>query len=169
MGGKRTGTGKQIYFCLAGLILFSLAGCAILKTFQEREEARDSLVRARGLFAQGDYEASLKENQRVLSLSANRSPADEALFQMGLIYAHAENPKRDQRRAVALFQRVIDEHSQSPLAEQARVWVGVLQMNERLSRINEKLNQANEKLSQMIEKSKQVDIEIEGMKRGKER
>jgi tetratricopeptide (TPR) repeat protein len=176
MGGKRTRTGKQIYFCLAGLILFGLAGCAFLKTLQERDEARESLLRGRRLFAQGDYEGSLKENQRALSLAANQAPADEALFQMALIYAHADNPKKDQRQAVALFRRVIHEHSRTPLAEQAKVWVGVLQMSERLSQTNEKLSQTNEKLSQtneklsrIIEKSKQVDIEIEEKKRGKER
>lgn len=155
MGRKRARTGKQICFCLAGLIFIGLAGCAFVKTFQEREEAREALLRGRRLFAQGDYEGSLRENQRALSLSANYPPADEAIFTMGLIYAHAENPRRDQKRALALFRRVVHEYPQGPFAEQAKVWIGVLQMNE--------------KLTQMIEKSKQVDIEIEEKKRSKER
>jgi TolA-binding protein len=122
---------------------------------QERNEARVSLVHAQKLLAQGDYEGSLKENQNALSLSANRVPGDEALFNIGLVHAHVGNPKKDYRKAVGYFRRLIQEYPQSPLVEQAKIWVGVLQ--------------ANEKLSQMIEKSKQVDIEIEGKKRAKER
>jgi tetratricopeptide (TPR) repeat protein len=145
-----------------------------LKSLQERDEARESFQRGERLFADGDYEGALKENQQALALAANKPPADEALFRMALIYAHPDNPKRDQRRAVALFRRVIQEHAKSPLAEQARVWVGVLQSSEKLAQTNEKLNQAieklthtNEKLTEQIEKSKRVDLEIEEKKRKK--
>lgn len=113
------------------------------------------MLRGQKLLAQGDYEGSLKENQRVLSISPDGPPADEAVFNMGLIYAHAGNPKRDYRKAMGFFRKLISEYPQSPLVEQAKVWVGVLHLNE--------------KLSQMLDKSKQVDIEIEEMKRGKER
>lgn len=167
MGGKRTRTGKQIYFCLAGLIFFSLAGCAFLKSLQERDEARESFQRGQRLFANGDYDGALRENQKALSLAANQPPADEALLQMALIYAHPGNPKRDQRRALALFRRVIQEHAKSPLAEQAKVWIGILQSNEKLTQAIEKLTHANEKLTEQMEKSKQVDLEIEEKKRKK--
>lgn len=113
------------------------------------------MLRGQRLLAQGDYESSMKENQRVLSLFPDGSPADEAIFNMGLVYAHAGNPKRDYRKAMGLFRKLISEYPQSPLVEQAKAWLGVLQMNE--------------KLNQMLDKSKQVDIEIEERKRGKER
>lgn len=155
MGEKRLREGQYVYFCVACLIFLFLTGCALVKEIRDREEARDSLLRGRALLAQGDYEGSLKENQRVLSLYPNRSPGDEALFNMGLVYAHVGNPKRDYRKALGYFRRLPSEYPQSPLVEQARIWIGVLQ--------------ANEKLSEMFEKSKQVDIEIEEKKRGKER
>jgi hypothetical protein len=41
----------------------------------------------------GDFENALKRCQQVLSMSPKTSPGDEALFDMGLIYAHP-NPKR---------------------------------------------------------------------------
>ncbi|MBI2987003.1 MAG: tetratricopeptide repeat protein [Deltaproteobacteria bacterium] len=113
------------------------------------------MLRGQKLLAQGDYEGSLKENQKVLSLTPDGPLAAEAVFNMGLVYAHAGNPKRDYRKAMALFRKLISEYPQSPLVEQAKAWVGVLQVNERLN--------------QMLDKSKQVDIEIEEMKRGKER
>lgn len=155
MGRKRTQQGKQIYFYLATLILLGLAGCAFFREFQERQDSRESLQLGRRLFAQGDYEGALRENQKVASLSTNRPPADEAVYHMGLIYAHVENPKRDYRRALGFFRKLIHDYPQSAFVEEAKVWVGVFLMNE--------------KLSQMMEKSKQVDIEIEERRRDKER
>ncbi|MBI4490212.1 MAG: tetratricopeptide repeat protein [Deltaproteobacteria bacterium] len=112
-------------------------------------------MRGQNLLAQGDYEGSLKENQKALSLSADQAPGDEAVFNMGLIYAHSANSKKDYRKALSFFSRLIKDYPKSPLLEQAKIWVGVLQ--------------ANERLTQLIEKSKQVDIEIEEKKRLKER
>lgn len=155
MGGKPGRTGKYIYICIAGVIFLSPSGCALVKEIKSRQEARESALQGRRLLAQGDYEGSLKESQKVLSLSPDGSPADEAVFNMGLVYAHAGNPKRDYRKAMGVFRRLISEYPQSPLVDQAKAWVGVLQVNERLN--------------QMLDKSKQVDIEIEERKRGKER
>jgi TolA-binding protein len=74
---------------------------------------------------------------------------------MGLIYASVENPRRDVGKAVHFFRKVLTDYPRSPLAEEARVWTGVLQENERLS--------------QAIEKFKEVDIAVEEKKREKAR
>jgi hypothetical protein len=52
------------------------------------------------------------------------------------------------------------DYPQSPFAEQAGIWVRILQESEKLSQTIQKLNQ-------VIEESKQVDIEIEEKKREK--
>lgn len=155
MGREQTRAGKHFYFCIASLIFLSLSGCATLKEIRARGETREALMRGQNLLAQGDYEGSLKENQKALSLSADQAPGDEAVFNMGLIYAHSANSKKDYRKALSFFSRLIKDYPKSPLLEQAKIWVGVLQ--------------ANERLTQLIEKSKQVDIEIEEKKRLKER
>ena len=92
---------------------------------------------------------------------------DETLFSMGLIYAHAGNPKKDLGKSLALFKKLIKDHPQSLFAEHAKMWMGILQENEKLNQAIEKSNQTIEKLNQVIEKSKQVDIEIEEKKREK--
>lgn len=183
MGRKRTRARKFIYLCTAGLIFLSLFGCASLiekdKVELKREEARkqkiqkgdlqneetlkilsEHLLRARKLLEQRDFDGSLKENQKVLSLSSQHSPADEALFNMGLIYAHFGNPKKDYSKSVGFFRKLMKEYPQSPFWEQARIWTGILQENEKLSQTIQKLNQ-------VIEESKHVDIEIEERKREK--
>jgi tetratricopeptide (TPR) repeat protein len=114
----------------------------------ERREAQEYLMAAQSLMARGDYEGSLRESQRVLTLLKDQTPADTATFNMGLIYAHPKNPKRDNKRAIYFFNRVIKGYPDSPWVEQAKIWVGVLDG---------------------VEKLKQVDLEIEERKRDRSR
>jgi TolA-binding protein len=67
---------------------------------------------------------------------------------MGLVYAHPKNPKKDNKRAIHFFNRVIKGYPDGPWAEQAKIWVGVLDG---------------------VEKLKQVDLEIEERKRDRSR
>ena len=114
----------------------------------ERREANEVLLVAQNLLAKGDYEGSLRESQRVLGLLKDQPPADTAIFNMGLVYAHPKNPKKDNKRAIYFFNRVIKGYPDGPWAEQAKIWVGVLDG---------------------VEKLKQVDLEIEERKRDRSR
>ena len=174
MGRKRTRTREFIYFCVVSLILLVCFGCTLLNEKQKTEVKKDDprrkeetskllsehRLRARALLDQRDYVGSLKENQKVLSLAGQNPPGDEALFNLGLIYAHAGNPKKDYDKSIVFFKKLAKEYPQSPFAAQARTWTGILQENE-------KLRQTIQKLNQVIEESKQVDIEIEEKKREK--
>ena len=173
MGGKQTRAGKFFYLCAAGLILFFLLSCMTSqKEFNSRtsqevsgdkisspgepaKSACDRLLQSKQLFHLGDYAGSLKESQRILSLRGKHPLKDQALFQMGLIYAYVENPQKDFGKALGSFKRILKEYPKSPLADEAKVWAGVLQ--------------ENMKLSQVIEKTKQVDISVEEKKREKAR
>ncbi len=172
MGRERIGTGKSLYFCIAGLIFSLFMGCATIQEMEKGRDAREHLTRGRNLLARGDYDGSLRENQKALSLSGRDSPADEALFNMGLVYAHHEYPKRDIKKSLDFFRRLVKAYPQSPLAMQAKSWIGILQENERLSSELEssngekkRLNSEIEKLNKAIEKTKQVDIEVEKKKK----
>jgi hypothetical protein len=120
---------------------------------KEKVEAREPLSRLQKLLSQGDYEGFLKENEKVLSLPGGKAPKDEALFNLGLGFAHPGNPKKDYGKSIGFFNRLLKDYPQSPLSDEAKIWVGVLQESERLTEI--------------IEKSKKVDIEIEERKREK--
>jgi tetratricopeptide (TPR) repeat protein len=172
LGRKRIGKRKYLYFCIAGLIFSFFMGCATVQEMERERDAREHLARGRNLLARGDYEGSLRENQKVLSLSDKDSPGDEALFTMGLIYAHYEYPKKDSKKSLDLFRRLLKAYPQSPLVVQTKFWIGLLQENERLNSELEnsnsekkRLNSEIEKLNKAIEKTKQVDIEIEKKKK----
>jgi outer membrane protein assembly factor BamD (BamD/ComL family) len=179
LGRKRTGTRKYLYLSIAGMIFISLTGCAALKDMEAKREAREYLITAQKLLDQGDYEGALKENQKVLSLREHAPPGDEALFNTGLLYAHYGYSKRDYKKSLDLFKRLVKMFPQSPLVGQAKIWIGILQENERLNREteesnksikksqqeNERLNREIEELNKTIKKSKQVDIEIDEKKK----
>ena len=153
MGGKRRGPGQLVYFCTAQLIFIFVCGCALTQAPRPSDEALQAVLRGRRFLAQQEYENSVKELQKALALSGNKPPADDAIFHLGLIYAHVGNAKKDNRTAMNYFNRLIKEQPHSPWVDQAKAWVGVLQVNE--------------KLAATLEKSKQVDIEIEEKRRQK--
>ncbi|MCC6346583.1 MAG: hypothetical protein IT388_05285 [Nitrospirales bacterium] len=192
MGGERTGERQLVYLYLACLILLLTAGCAVLQgekrtalhspekgrqesaraeVSEEEREAREEreestgeegrkdeekkqenrlktvsahLLRSKRFLAQGELDLSLKEARKALTLAGKGSPGDEALFTMGLLAIHYKNPKKEYGKAKDLFERLAKEYPQSPLAEQAKTWAEVLKV---------------------IEGSKQVDIEVEAIKK----
>ena len=121
--------------------------------FEESGEAQEHLLRSQKLLAQGNFDGAIIENQKVLALSDTRFSKDEALFNLGLIYSHSKNPQRDIQKSLEYFKRLIKSFPKSSSVEQATIWVGVLEENEELNHI--------------IEKLKQVDIDIEEMKRNR--
>jgi tetratricopeptide (TPR) repeat protein len=126
MGRERIRAWKYVYFCVAGLMFLSFLSCAVIREHREKKELRAYLLRGQKLLAQRNYDAALEAYQKVLSLSPHKPPEDEALFNMGLAYAHFGNPKKDYKKSIDLFLRVLNEHPQSHLVVQARVWVGIL-------------------------------------------
>jgi len=118
------------------------------KETEDLRDAQSALLEAQSLLSKGDFEGSMRESQRAVALSKEQPPSDAATFNMGLIYAHPKNPKKDNKRAIGFFNRVIKNFPESPLVEQARIWVGVLDG---------------------VEKLKQVDLEIEEKKRDRGR
>jgi len=180
MRKKPTGTWKYIHFCIGGLILTLLLSCSSFEKQKievkgQKESHQDrNLLHSQELLDQGDYEGALKECQQVLSLSSPGPPKDQALFNIGLIYAYPENPRKDYGKSLKTFMKLTEDYPQSSLVDQAKIWIDLLVENDKLNQKNEKLNQTNgklnqtiEKLNQVIEKSKQVDMEIEEKKREK--
>ncbi len=182
MGRKRARARQFVYFFAAGLILSCLFSCMpdltrmafkkeipVPEVGENKEPGNgpwESLQRARALFAQGDYEASIEENQKVLAWAEGASPGDKALFNMGLIYANGANPKRDLGKSLVYFRKVSEEFPQSPLADEARVWTSLLQKCLDLTKDMVELTQENvailqekSKIIQILEKTRQAQTE----------
>lgn len=132
---------------------------AVPEKIAKREEPakpeKEKVPQTRKPLDRGDTTSSLKEDLRTLS-SAGKNPSnDQTLFHLGLICADTENPQRDISKALQYFKKILKKYPQSPRAAEARVWIGILEENEKLNRV--------------IEESKKVDMDVEEKKREKAR
>lgn len=140
MGRERRRTRLYVYHGLACMILLAGSACAQFRAvFPERPA---HLQRVRESIDKGEFDAAVRGYQNDLAQPAGH--ADESLFDLGLLYAHYANPKKDYQKALGCFTRLVKEHPQSPLAEEAGIWASVLES---------------------MERSKRVDLEIENMKK----
>ena len=159
MGRERIRAWKYVYFCVAGLMFLSFLSCAVIREHRKNKELREYLLRGQKLLAQRNYDAALEAYQKVLSLSSHKPPEDEALFNMGLAYAHFGNPKKDYKKSIDLFLMVLNDHPQSPLVVQARIWVGVLLEStdsiKKVERLQEAIKNL-EKVKQILKESEKA-------------
>lgn len=146
MGREQNGTRQFLYFCVAGLIITLLAACAPVG-IKVVEQENAHLQRGQQLLVQGEFAGALRENQEVLTRFPQKPPGDAALFNMGMIYVHYANPKKDFGRALLNFSRLKKEFPDSPRTEEARSWVSILET---------------------MEKARQKDVEIEIEKKKRE-
>ncbi len=114
-------------------------------TFRKIEKgAYAGLHLDQSLITSGQFEKAKIKNQEILHFANGAPPADAALYNLGLIYAHYANPEKDYKKAAMYFTHLIEGFPQSPLVEEAKAWVG---------------------LFDAIEKMRQIDIDIEEKKK----
>lgn len=195
MGGKRVGTRKYLFCVTAVLISFVLIGCAMIEKKQQepekltlyiepiypkteqtpqikeqpQDESKEHLRKGQQLLAMGQYESSIKEYLKVLSIAPNGPPGDEASFAIGLIYAYSKYQKKDTGKTVSYLTKIMKEYPHGNWTGHAKILLDLIQENERLKRISAEATHENEKLKNMIEQSKKVDLEIEEKKRERAR
>jgi len=176
LGSKRNRTGEYVYIFFTGIVIVFMGGCISLKGLPIE---RENLDHAQKLFERGDYDGALKEYQKVIVSHRSVPPGDKALFYAGLIYAHQGYVRKDSSRSLDCFRKLARIYPQSAFAGQAKIWVGVLQENEKLNLEREDLNKSLKKshhelerlsrdideLKLTMKKSRLVDIEIDGKKK----
>ncbi len=145
MGGKQTGAWKYFFYCLACLISLSLFHCAVIDELIKREKAKGSLRQGQKLLTQGSYDKALNDFQKALALSNQKPPGDEALFNMGLIYASSRYSKRDLRKSIDFFIKILNDYPQSRFVEEAKIWLGVLYENEKIPLLVKKMKELEAK------------------------
>lgn len=153
MGNERRNPGKHLYLCFA-ILTALLASCVhdrprssdgpVLQQHLETRSTRwEHLQPVRAAIVSGNFEGAVREYQRVLSSPDGAKFADLALFDLGLLYAHPDNPGRDYRRSLASFTRLLKEHTRSPLTGEARIWADVLETLERAKQVDLELEEKN--------------------------
>jgi hypothetical protein len=110
----------------------------------EKEEKSASVTKSRQIVDNNNFAEAVQRNLQILTESGKKKPADEALYNLGLIYAHVDNPAKDYQKSQTYFNVLTEQFPDSDLAEEAQIWLG---------------------LFETIEKIQQIDIEIEQQKK----
>ena len=137
---------------------------SLFPEFAKEWQGKQNIAKARALMFKGDYEASIKCNKEVLR-QFPRTLGDQALFEMGLNYAHPENPNPDNQKAIECFQSIIEEYPKSSMREEAGIWILSLQKTIENNKRFDKLQHQKENLKEQIEKLKEIDLGIEDKRR----
>jgi tetratricopeptide (TPR) repeat protein len=156
MGKERGKKGKHIFLhsaCILIILLLS-AGCAVTLELHKRWQGHRHFDLAQKLISKGDYEGALKEDEEVLRLLPVVSPGDQALFHMGLIWAHPENPRKDYKRSLECFHRIVRDFPDSALIGEVIVWAGTI--NDLISHENS-IKDLEETLGELINKDKDLE------------
>lgn len=112
MGRKYAKKRKHLflYFACFLMVLFRSYGCISSPkqniNFPASVEADRSLIQVKALMDKKDFSTALKQAAEVLS-QFPKTHGDLALYQMGLIYAHPQNPQMDYTKSLECFQMVM--------------------------------------------------------------
>jgi tetratricopeptide (TPR) repeat protein len=154
MGRERAGQGQYFCFCLA-LLIFS-TGCSLWQDSSRQREMRAALQAGNQMLTHGDFDGSLKAFQSDVVAAQDEPPADVAVYNTGVVYAHPHNPKRDLHKAMSAFSKVVASYPASSWAEEARAWVQVLKEAEDSRQEAELSRQAVEKSQLELERNREA-------------
>lgn len=104
MGRKRTQKRHHLFLYIACfmIVLSGIFGCLSSPKkniyFPEKLQAEQQLMRSKVLMEKGDFPGALKKAEDVYK-EFPKTYGSQALFQIGLIYAHPENPGLDYKKS----------------------------------------------------------------------
>ena len=152
MGTKRIRKRKYFFLHLAclGIIPVVIFGCL---HFSKNLEGQKLLDEAMEQMVKRQYAASMENNSAVLD---NYPPAlaDQALFQIGLLYAQPGYPQQNYKKALGAFNKIITEFPTSRLSQQSHLWIRTV--NDIIDKNKEikTLNSANISLGKTVKQQK---------------
>ena len=94
-----------------------------------------------------NFEEAVEKNLSILDKTGMKKPADEALYHLGLIYAHVDNPAKDYDKSQIYFQQLATQFPDSPLAEEAQVWLGLFETIQKIQQIDVEIDQQKKQLT----------------------
>lgn len=181
MGGKYRGKRKCLFLYYSSLlvILLMVSGCATTSRLVDKYQAYGYLKNAEKNMLEGKYPAAIENNQHALAVSPKSPPGDKALFNLGLIFIHPDNPRKSRKKSLGFFAAINSDFPQSELVTRASLWsttltalIGMDAKEKKLQKEANILRQKIEKndkmigaLKEQLMKIKEIDIITEEGKR----
>jgi len=119
-GIRQRGIGEYLrLFCVCVMITpIILYGCS---HFDEGHQVRSISREANDFFNQGKYEASLSKYKQIIEKPP--AVADRVLFEMGIIYAHPRNEKKDYQKSLECFQKIVKDYPDSEYRRDSQMMI----------------------------------------------
>lgn len=95
-----------------------LSACSHLN---DGRQAKTTFAEANDLYHQGSYTASLDKYSEIIEKYPTK--ADRALFEMGIVYARPGNERKDYRKSLDCFQRLIKEYPESEYRQNSELMI----------------------------------------------
>jgi len=102
---------------------------------------------SRKLIENLNFAEAEKKNLQLLEEAGKNKPADTALYNLGLIYAHVDNPAKDYKRSKIYFHVLVTQFPESQFAEEARIWLGLFETLEKIQQIDIDIEQQKKQLN----------------------
>lgn len=166
MGHKPTRKRKRFLLYLAGCLMggFLVWGCTTgmpsPRVHKPDNPAAQHLAQGEFMLLTGDYEGARKESCILLEQFAGQVD-DRALYLLGLVWVHPQNPQQDTHRADICFRRIVDQHSESPLVAASETWLAWIARLEHHEQFVEHLKMTSRALEQRlkVEEGKRIQLE----------
>jgi len=113
----------------------------------EKEKKSLPATISRKLIENKNFAEAEKKNLRLLEEAGKKKPADKALYNLGLIYAHVDNPAKDYKRSKIYFHVLTAQFPDSQFAEEAQIWLGLFDTLEKIQQIDVDIEQQKKQLN----------------------
>jgi hypothetical protein len=145
---------------MAGLFLWSCAVGFVPASRTDRPSVECHLFLGESLLARGDYAGARVQAEHVLEHFPGHAD-DQALYLMGMVLIHPDNPQGDPREAAAAFRRLVVGSPDSPLVAGARTWLALIADLEHGARAAERLKAQNQTLREQLDDETEKRLKLE--------
>jgi hypothetical protein len=108
----------------------------------------------------GDYDAAHRD-ACVLLDQFNGQADDQALYLLGMVWIHPDNPRQDLGLADTYYRRIIDQYPDSSLVAASRTWRAVIADMEEHRRLTKQMETTSLALQQQLENEVNRRIQME--------
>ena len=119
-GGMHRGIGKYLRLFVVCIMITPILICSCNR-FNEGHQVRSISREANDFFNQGNYEASLSKYEQLIE--KHPELADRVLFEVGIIYAHPRNEKKDYQKSLECFQKIVKDYPDSEYRRDSQMMI----------------------------------------------
>ena len=178
------GTYLSLFFVCSMIASTLICSCS---HFSEGQQVRSISREANDFFNQGNFEASLSKYKQINEKYP--TVADRVLFEMGIIYAHPKNEKKDYQKSLECFRKIVKEYPDSDYRQDSQMmifqiqnvinkdriiatqqtqietfWQGIKSRNNEISILQEQIEMLEEQIETHAEQTATREEQIETLK-----